>query len=284
MAHALARTPFGFGAARFALGLGEAANFPAAIKTRGRVVPEEGARLRHRHLQRRAPTSARSSPRWSCPGSPSAIGWQWAFILTGAFGFIWLVFWFWLYDAPEKQPAALARRSSPTSAATRPSPPATMPWLSLLGYRQTWAFALGKFMTDPIWWFYLYWIPKFLHEQHGITLSQDGAAADRHLPDRRRRQRSAGGWLSSCLIKRGWSLNARAQDGDAGDGAVRDADRVRVAGLERLGRGRSRRPGRGRAPGLVGQPVHDRLRHVPAAGRRARWSGSAAWPGPWAAC
>jgi ACS family hexuronate transporter-like MFS transporter len=204
MAHALARTPFGFGAARFALGLGEAANFPAAIKSVAEWFPKKERAFATGIFNAGTNVGAIVAPA-VVPWIALSFSWQWAFILTGAFGFSWLILWFWLYEAPEK-----SHRLSPAEFAYIRSDPAEpvvhMPWLSLLGYRQTWVFAIGKFMTDPIWWFYLYWIPKFLNERHGITLSQMGPPliAIYLIADV---GSVGGGWLSSHLVKRGWSLN-----------------------------------------------------------------------------
>jgi ACS family hexuronate transporter-like MFS transporter len=133
-------------------------------------------------------------------------GWYWAFIVTGAIGFLWLLLWLPLYGSPEEhprlRPAELAYiKSDP------PDPPARVPWLTLLPHRQTWAFAIAKFMTDPIWWLYLFWIPDFLNRNHGLDLQTIGPPliviyliADVGS--------IGGGWLSSSLIKRGWSVNA----------------------------------------------------------------------------
>jgi ACS family hexuronate transporter-like MFS transporter len=204
MAHALARTPFGFGAARFALGFGESANFPAAIKSVAEWFPKKERALATGIFNAGTNVGAVIAPA-VVPWIALSFSWQWAFVLTGAFGFSWLFLWFWLYEAPEKshrlgQAEFAYIRSDPAE------PVVHMPWLSLLGYRQTWVFAIGKFMTDPIWWFYLYWIPKFLHERHGITLSQMGPPliAIYLIADV---GSIGGGWLSSFLIKRGWSLN-----------------------------------------------------------------------------
>ncbi len=205
MAHALARTPLGFGAARFALGLGEAANFPAAIKSVAEWFPKRERAFATGIFNAGTNVGAIIAPA-VVPWIALSYGWRWAFILTGAFGFSWLGLWFWLYGPPETHPRLSKRefeyiRSDPAEPATH------VPWLSLAGYRQTWAFALGKFMTDPIWWFYLYWIPKFLHEKHGLTLSKLGPPliviyllADVGS--------IGGGWLSSFFIRRGWTINA----------------------------------------------------------------------------
>ena len=154
---------------------------------------------------------------------------------------------------------------------------------SLAAHRQTWAFALGKFMTDPIWWFYLFWIPKFLNEKHGLTLEQAGSAAHHDLPRRRRgqhRRRLALLAPDQARLDR----QRRAQDGHARLRAVRRADHLRLAGDAASGPRWPHQPRRGRAPGLERQPLHPRLRHVPAAGRGLGGRHRAAWRARSAAC
>jgi ACS family hexuronate transporter-like MFS transporter len=203
-AHALVRTPFGFAAARFALGLGEAGNFPAAVKTISEWFPKKERALAVGIFNSGTNVGAILAP-LLVPFLALNYGWQWAFIVTGALGLIWLVAWLALYRDPAAHPAVspaeLAHiRSDPAE------PTARIPWLRLLPHRQTWAFALGKFMTDPVWWFYLYWLPKYLKEDYGITLGQVALPlivayliADVGS--------IAGGWLSTALIQRGWSVN-----------------------------------------------------------------------------
>jgi ACS family hexuronate transporter-like MFS transporter len=205
MAHALARTPFGFGVARFALGLGESANFPASIKTVAEWFPKKERAFATGIFNAGTNVGALIAP-LIVPPIALTWGWRWAFVVTGAIGFGWLVFWYLYYESPEKHP----RLSPGELAHIRSDPPDTsvrIPWLSLARHRETWAFAIGKFMTDPIWWFYLYWIPKFLNETHGLSLAKLGPplitiylVADVGSV--------GGGWLSSFLIKRGRSINA----------------------------------------------------------------------------
>lgn len=205
MAHALVRTPFGFGLARFGLGLGEAGNFPAAIKTVAEWFPKKERAFATGIFNGGSNLGAIIAPA-IVPIIALTWNWQVAFLLTGAIGFIWLFFWLWLYEAPEKHksvtPGELAYIRSDAEEAVTP-----IPWMKIIGLRQTWAFALGKFLTDPVWWFYLYWIPKFLNEKHGLTLSKLGPpliviylVADVGS--------IGGGWLSSRLIKKGWTVNA----------------------------------------------------------------------------
>jgi ACS family hexuronate transporter-like MFS transporter len=133
-------------------------------------------------------------------------GWYWAFVATGLLGFAWLAAWWPLYERPEAH-SRVKRAELALIQSDPPDPPARVPWRTLLQYRQTWAFAIGKFMTDPIWWLYLFWIPDFLNRNHGINLSTIGPplvviylVADVGS--------IGGGWLSSSLIKRGWTVNA----------------------------------------------------------------------------
>jgi ACS family hexuronate transporter-like MFS transporter len=204
MGHAMARSAFGFGIARAALGLGEAGNFPAAIKTVAEWFPKRERAFATGVFNAGTNVGAIGAP-LIVPWIALRLGWQWAFILTGAIGFTWLALWLPLYRRPEQHPRVSEEelayiRSDGVETAAK------VPWLRLLPRRQTWAIAIGKFMTDPIWWFYLFWLPKFLNEKHGLNLSTIGAPlvviyviADVGS--------IGGGWLSSSLIKRGWSVN-----------------------------------------------------------------------------
>lgn len=221
------KTPFQFGMARFGLGLGEAGNFPAAIKTVAEWFPQRqratatgvfnagsnvGAIL--------APIIALTLvPRW---------GWQAAFIITPVLAAIWVSLWLVCYRPPNQHPKVnQAERdlindaptaggfpvmvnsgNAPAAQTTAPTKtPAPVKWRSILPHRQTWAFMIGKFLTDPIWWFYLFWSGKFFHDNFGADLK--GLALPLIyvyiLADV---GSIAGGWLSSMLIKRGWSPNA----------------------------------------------------------------------------
>jgi ACS family hexuronate transporter-like MFS transporter len=205
MAHALARTPLHFGMARAALGLGEGGNFPAAIKAVAEWFPRKERAFATGIFNAGTNVGAIIAPA-VVPWIALTFNWQWAFIITGAIGLSWLFLWFWLYEAPERH----KRVSKEELAFIRQDPEEPgvhIPWLRLVSYRQTWTFALGKFMTDPIWWFYLYWIPKFLNEQYGLTLSKLGPPliAIYLIADV---GSIGGGWISSALLKKGWSTNA----------------------------------------------------------------------------
>ncbi|HEY0810876.1 MAG TPA: MFS transporter [Longimicrobiales bacterium] len=206
MSFALARTPRGFAMARAALGLGESGNFPASIKTVAEWFPKKERALATGIFNAGSNVGAIAAP-LIVPWIALTWSWQAAFIATGALGFVWLIFWLLVYRAPDQTskvtPAELAHIRSDSAEPEN----ARIVWLKLLGHRQTWAFLLGKFMTDPIWWFYLYWLPKFLDANWGIKLAQVAApliviylVADFGS--------IGGGWVSSSLIKRGWSINA----------------------------------------------------------------------------
>ena len=205
MAHALARSVAGFSIARFALGLGEAGNFPASIKTVAEWFPKKERALATGIFNAGTNVGALATP-LLVPIITIAWGWQWAFILTGAIGFVWVVFWLLLYRKPEEHPR-LSKAELAYIQSDPPDPVAKTPWARLLPHRQTWAFALGKFLTDPIWWVYLFWLPDFLNKKHGLSLKDFGLplAVIYIIADV---GSIGGGWLSSALIKRGWSVNA----------------------------------------------------------------------------
>jgi MFS transporter, ACS family, aldohexuronate transporter len=195
----------GFMFVRFLLGLGESGNFPAAIKTVAEWFPRRERAFATGLFNAGTNIGAVVAP-LTVPVITAAFGWYWAFIITGFLGFGWLVFWWALYDRPERH----SRVGAAELALIRSDPPEStvrVPWVSLMGYRQTWAFAVAKFMTDPIWWLYLFWMPDFFSRTYGLSLLQLGPPliiiyllADVGS--------IGGGWLSSTLIRRGWSVNA----------------------------------------------------------------------------
>ena len=195
----------GFMVARFALGLGEAGNFPAAIKATAEWFPKRERALATGIFNSGTNVGALATP-LVVPWITLTWGWYWAFIATGLLGFIWLFFWWPVYRRPEQHPrvsqAELAHINSDP-----PDPAAKIPWSTLLPHRQTWAFMIGKFLTDPIWWLYLFWIPDFLNRNHGIDLKTIGPplVAIYLVADV---GSIGGGWLSSSLIRRGWSVNS----------------------------------------------------------------------------
>jgi len=193
--HASARSAFQFGVMRALLGLGEAGNFPTCIKTVAEWFP--------RQMRAFATGLFNSGSNIGAIVTPLIVplifihyGWPAAFIATGLLGFLWLIAWLVIYPI-------CARRGLTKVNETR----IRVPWLSLLGKSQTWVVIVGKFLTDPVWWFYLFWLPKFLNSTYGVTIDKIGPplvviylASDAGS--------ILGGAFSSYLLKRGWSLNA----------------------------------------------------------------------------
>jgi len=204
MAHGFAGSTLGFGAARFLLGLGEAGNFPAAVKTVAEWFPRRERALAVGLFNCGSNVGAIITP-LLVPWITLTYGWRAAFFATGAIGFFWVAAWLVLYRAPDKHPRVSASELAHIHS-DHEETQAPVPWVKLIAYRETWALILARFMTDPVWWFYLYWAPKFLHSRHGLTLDQIGLplvviylAADVGSV--------FGGWLSSMLIRRGWRVS-----------------------------------------------------------------------------
>jgi ACS family hexuronate transporter-like MFS transporter len=205
MAHTAARSALAFGVARFSLGLGESGNFPSAIKAVAEWFPRKERALATGLLNAGTNVGALVAPA-IIPWLTIRFGWPSAFLATGAIGFIWLIFWFALYEVPERKRHLRAAELAHILSDPVEQAPARFPWRRLLGFRQTWAIVIGKFLTDPIWWFYLYWLAKFLNSRFGLTLSKLGPPlivtyliADIGSV--------GGGWGSLALIRRGWTVN-----------------------------------------------------------------------------
>jgi ACS family hexuronate transporter-like MFS transporter len=206
IAHAFATSTFGFGAARAALGLSEAGNFPAAVKTVAEWFPKKERALATGIFNSGSNIGAIIAP-VAVPWIAITWGWQEAFVITGAIGLIWLIFWFIYYEIPAKQ-KRLGKaefeyiHSDETESQDNKE---SVKWVRLLGFRQTWAFVFGKFMTDPIWWFLLFWLPSFLKTEYNMTGTQVS------LPLALVYTMTCfgsigGGWLSGYFIKKGWPV------------------------------------------------------------------------------
>ncbi len=209
--HALANSTMGFMVARGFLGVTEAGNFPSAIKTVAEWFPKKERALATGIFNSGTNVGAILAP-LTVPFIAAAWGWQWAFILTGLIGFIWLVLWYFLYDAPKNNPnVSQAELNHILSDGDEPieaedSTP-KLSWFQLLGFKQTWAFALGKFLTDPVWWFYLFWMPDFLEKQYNLSKTQ--IAFPIAIAYTMATIGSiAGGWLPMYFIKNGKSVAA----------------------------------------------------------------------------
>jgi ACS family hexuronate transporter-like MFS transporter len=195
----------GFIAARFVLGLGESGSFPASIKAVAEWFPKRERALSTGIFNSGTNVGALLTP-LVVPWITVTFGWQWAFIATGALGLAWLFLWWPNYRSPETHPrlgaAELAYiRSDP------PEPTVRVPLRAVLPHRAAWAFAIAKFLTDPVWWLYLFWVPDFFTRNYGLNLMGLG------LPVLVIYQIATvgsigGGWLSSSLLRRNWSINA----------------------------------------------------------------------------
>jgi ACS family hexuronate transporter-like MFS transporter len=204
MAHALARTPYGFMAARFFLGLTESGNFPCAIKATAEWFPRSERALCTGIFNAGSNVGALIAPA-TVPLLYAWFGWQAAFIATGAIGLAWVFFWWPTYHRPQEHPRVSAAELAHIES-DPPDPPMKIRWRDLLPYRQTWAFAIGKFLTDAIWWFYLFWFPQFMSDTFDVNIGSIGLPmitvylmADVGS--------IAGGWLSSSMLKRGFTPN-----------------------------------------------------------------------------
>ena len=205
MAHAACTSILSFTFARAALGLGESAAFPASIKTVTEWFPQKERALATGIFNAGSNVGAILTP-LIVPWIVIHFGWRAAFFVSGAAGLFWFALWMIVYRDPEKHP-----RCSPQELAYirggNEQRNAKVGWAALIKFRQTWAFLIAKFLTDPVWWFYLFWLPGFLQKEHGLNLAQLGLplVAIYAISDV---GSVAGGWLSSRLIKTGFSVNA----------------------------------------------------------------------------
>ena len=209
VAHAFASTTFGFGVARAALGLGESGNFPAAIKAVAEWFPKKERALATGIFNSGANIGAVVAP-VLVPFILGRYGWEEAFVVTGAIGFVWLVFWWLFYEIPSRQPKLAAAEyayihsdNTPETEEGDRGPAVT--WGQLLRIRQTWAFIFGKMLTDPIWWFFLFWLPSYFSTAFNLDLRKPS------LPlvvvySLTTVGSIGGGYLSSWLIQRGWTV------------------------------------------------------------------------------
>ena len=205
MAHAAARTVTGFNVARAWLGLTEGGMYPAAIRAVAEWYPKE-----ERALATGLFNAGSNIGAVTCPLIVPWLAWRWgweaAFLVTGVVGFLWVAGWAWLYHEPDQHP----RVSATELAYIRKDPPdptVKIPWLVLLRHPQTWAFVVGMTVSSPIWWFYIYWAPDFLNKRYHLGLTESSlplmimflSASGGGV---------GGGWLSSKLLQRGWTVNA----------------------------------------------------------------------------
>src|SRR6202790_2614379 len=170
IAHALARSALGFGVARFFLGLGEAGNFPAALKTVANWFPRRERSFATGILNAGTNVGAILAPA-TVPWITIRYGWRTAFVVTGLLGIPWMVWWVKNYLNTSEHPALTDAELLHICSGAGEQVGTQIPWIKLLSYRQTWAFPIAKFLTDPIWWFYLFWLPSFFHSRFNLDLS-----------------------------------------------------------------------------------------------------------------
>ena len=194
-----------FSVAMFILGLGEAANFPACLKTVAEWFPKKERALATGMFNSGANIGNIVTP-FVVAFLALAFSWRGAFVATGATGFIWLGFWLWLYRKPEEHPSVSAEelaliQSDPVEKTE------SVPWARLFPCKETWAFAIAKFLTDPIWWFYLFWLPRYLQGTFHLSLAESrtpiGVVYAISCVGS-----ILGGYISAFLLQRGWSHNA----------------------------------------------------------------------------
>ncbi|MEI9921149.1 MAG: MFS transporter [Bacteroidota bacterium] len=205
IAHAFVSTTLGFIFVRGALGLTESGNFPAAIKSTAEWFPKKERALATGIFNSGTNIGAIVAP-LTVPFIAKEWGWQWAFIITGSFGAIWLVLWIMVYDMPSRHKKVSKEELDYINSDPQiDEQQEKVSWMQLLTFRQTWAFALGKFLTDPVWWFYLFWLPDFLQSQYGLKgtavsmpvavvylISTVGSVF--------------GGWLPLKFVSNGWPI------------------------------------------------------------------------------
>ena len=207
MAHALAKSTFGFGAARALLGIGEAGNFPVAVKSTAEWFPKKERALATGIFNSGANIGAVAAPA-IVPWLAGTYGWQEAFIWTGVIGFVWLAFWLVMYEIPsrhkklskEEYAYIHSDQEDETQSAKR-----KVPWMKLFAIRQTWAFVFGKLLTDPIWWFFLFWLPSYFSTTFNLDMKNLG------LPliivyTATTVGSIGGGYLSGWFISKGWPV------------------------------------------------------------------------------
>ncbi len=206
MSHALANTALQFAAARLALGLGEASNFPAAIKTVADWFPQRERATATGVFNSGSNVGAVIAP-LVVPLLTAHFGWHSAFLFTGSLSMTWAIIWALFYREPEKQPRLSAEELQLIRSDQPQTAGASFSYITLLKTRAAWAFVLGKFLTDPVWWFYLFWLPGFLNAKYGVDLVHLGPplAAVYLSADV---GSIGGGWLSSSLLKHGWTPSA----------------------------------------------------------------------------
>ncbi|UYQ91811.1 MFS transporter [Chitinophaga horti] len=217
MANAAAKSTFGFGAARVALGFGEGGNFPSAIKATAEWFPKKERAFATGIFNAGANIGAVVGPA-IVYGIARQQGWESAFLWTGAIGFVWLVLWWVFYEVPARHKKInkaefdyihsdeITPADPVATEAAIQEPQKKIPWVKLFGIRQTWAFLFGKLLTDPVWWFFLFWMPSYLSNTYNVNMKDSLGLPIIVIYTITSVGSIGGGWLSSYLIKRGWPI------------------------------------------------------------------------------
>ncbi|MDB6126900.1 MAG: transporter [Verrucomicrobia bacterium] len=211
MSHALVYTISGFFAARVALGLGEGGNFPSAIKAVALWFPKRERALATSIFNSGANVGAIVAPA-VVPWIALTWGWHYAFVAAGVAGFVWLAFWLPFYNTPERIRHLQMSELELIRSDRDEAPAEKIPWLKLLGYRQTWSFIVAKFMTDPVWWFFLIWLPDYFKKTRGLDIKTSWV----HLVSIYSMVTVLsifGGWITGHLAKSGWTVTRARKTG-----------------------------------------------------------------------
>jgi ACS family hexuronate transporter-like MFS transporter len=214
MGHALVGSVGGFVAARVALGLGEGGNFPSAIKAVALWFPKRERAFATSIFNSGTNFGAILAP-WLVPLIAYSLGWRWAFVFAGLAGLVWLLFWLPLYSTPDQSARTNAAEQDLIHSdrdEARPADAVAPSWRELLGHRQTWSFIVAKFLTDPIWWFFLIWLPDFFKKTYGLNIKTSWVhiiiiySIVTVLS-------IFGGWVTGSLVKGGWSVTRARKTG-----------------------------------------------------------------------
>ena len=260
MSHALVRSVAGFGVARFFLGLGESGNFPAAIKATAEWFSPKERALATGIFNSGAGVGAILAP-FIVPWVMLHFGWRASFLVTGFFSAAWIVWWSIRYRKPARGLSPGRESASRWPAGGHAAGLHASPGGNCCAIAQTWAFVLGKFLTDPVWWFYLFWLPGYFNSRFKLDLSHIG------LPLIVVYVVSTigsvtGGWLPQGIHAAGHAAESRALGGHAHLRVPGGAHRVRRGPAFRMDGGRAALPRHQRAPGMVGQHLHHGVGYV----------------------
>jgi ACS family hexuronate transporter-like MFS transporter len=209
--HALVGSVGGFLWARVALGLGEGGNYPAAIKATALWFPKKERALATSLFNSGANVGAILAPA-IVPWMAFKFGWQSAFLAAGAIGFLWLFLWMPWFETPDRKSSLSSKELSWIQSDGPEVQSKKIPWGQLLGYRQTWGFILPKLITDPVWWFFLIWLPDFFKQTRGLDIKKSWVLLVT-IYSIVTVLSIAGGWVTGHLAKRGWSINRARKAG-----------------------------------------------------------------------